>query len=217
MLIYQIYKYLSWLWFSLCFPHKIFQLLWSGQAHYKCEFACRRFDVHVSLYWDWPFFLVESGGNIRHFHANRQRGYAPNKPHNNYQGNNDRMDRDRPKQQANGSSGPSVSPTASSNTNTSNSSPNNNMANRDGAKYSGGSTRRDDGFPRLVLAIIFLLFILTVFSLFHCWFHKVGFSKSFLVCFILYDCCLVLFVNAFCWNVCWTQEQWKYWIMFNAT
>jgi len=83
---------------------------------------------------------------------NRQRGYGPNKPHN-YQGNNDRMDRDRPKQSTNGSSGPSVSPNATSNSNTSSTNTSNNsISNRDGSKYLGGPTRRDiDGFVRLVL------------------------------------------------------------------
>lgn len=80
---------------------------------------------------------------------NRQRY---NKPHN-YQGNNERMDRDRPKQSSNGPSGPSLSPNASSNSSISNgNTSSSSISNRDGAKFSGGSSRRDaDGFTRSVL------------------------------------------------------------------
>lgn len=86
---------------------------------------------------------------------NRPRGYGPNKPHNyRDQGNNDRMERERPKQQPNTSSGnaPSISPTAMNSTNTSNSTiTNSSPSSRDGAKYSTGSMRRDqDDFSRLV-------------------------------------------------------------------
>ncbi|KAK3714108.1 hypothetical protein QZH41_017938, partial [Actinostola sp. cb2023] len=100
----------------------------------------------------------KSGGNTRHYHLNRSRGYGPNKSHNYREQGNDRMDRDqRPKQQTNGSSAnaPSVSPTASSTSTT-----NNSTTNREGSKYSAGSFRRDaDEFSSVLKKIDQVLFV----------------------------------------------------------